>query len=82
MASILAPWTPEQVAALQRWQAGGGFHPFTCCGHDDCTRPQELNEGILIPTTTGWYCPCGKYTQNWCHDFMLDPPAGPHVPAG
>lgn len=25
------------------------------------------NEGVLLATTSGWVCPCGKYTQNWFH---------------
>lgn len=27
------------------------------------------NEGILVATEQGWICPCGKYKQDWCHDF-------------
>jgi len=23
------------------------------------------NEGVLIATTEGWICPCGKYKQEW-----------------
>jgi hypothetical protein len=30
----------------------------------------DENEGVLIATKNGWVCPCGKYTQNWAHDFM------------
>ena len=28
-----APWTPEQVEALNRYQTESGWHPFTC-GND------------------------------------------------
>lgn len=87
MGKVYAPFTDEQVEKLKQWQSGDGWyyepdkndvlnfklppHPFTCCGHDGCTRPEELDDGILIPTTEGWVCPCGKWKQNWCHDFMV-----------
>lgn len=29
-AATVAPWTDEQVAALNRWQASGVTHPYTC----------------------------------------------------
>lgn len=84
MAKIEAPFTDEQVIKLQAWQesntqylekAPGQFinlpvHPFTCCSHDGCDRLNQPNEGALIPSNDGWVCPCGKYKQNWCHDFM------------
>lgn len=86
MAKITAPFTDEQVDALHEWQAGmvkidlpdGGMiiqpiHPFTCCSHNDCKRLEQPNEGALIPTNDGWVCPCGKYKQDWCHDFMIKP---------
>lgn len=70
---IKAPWTPVQVAMLKVWQSGVvGGHPFTCCSHQGCERQQRADEGILIPTTEGWTCPCGNWKQDWCHDFMLD----------
>lgn len=62
MTKVIAPWTAEQVAALNRWQRLGYVHPFTC--------PNGWN---LVATTAGWVCPgtCG-YTQDWAHDFMAD----------
>lgn len=81
MAIIKAPWNDEQVEKLENWQAGmiaqpidGGLailtvHPFTCCGHEGCDR--STDDGILRPTNDGWVCPCGKYKQDWCHDFMV-----------
>lgn len=85
MAIVFAPFTEEQILKLQAWQEGNvNFttnigenlinippHPFTCCSHNGCNRLQQPNEGALIPTIEGWVCPCGKYTQNWCHDFMV-----------
>lgn len=84
MDKIFAPFTKEQIQRLIGYQQGeityktniGEMtidvtpHPFTCMGHDGCTRPQDLNEGILIPIEEGWICPCGKYRQNWCYEFM------------
>lgn len=73
MSLIYPPWTDEQVAALNRWQACDHVHPFTCGlveagGKDD--------HGQLYATNKGWVCGyigC-KYTQNWAHDFMLKVP--------
>jgi hypothetical protein len=63
---IEAPWTDEQVAALNRHQAKGEYHPFTC-GNGSHT---------LRATADGWVCDeCEKlgwppYRQTWCHEFM------------
>lgn len=69
--TIEAPWTKEQVDALNRYQADGRLHPFTCPGDNpEC----ELNGRDLVATEHGWTCRCGKYTQNWAHKFMLKNP--------
>lgn len=70
---IRAPWTDDQVAKLNRYQAGGWMHPFTCyrCRNRDIQRPLR-HEYILVATNDGWVCPTCDYTQNWAHDFMLD----------
>ncbi|MFF2674035.1 hypothetical protein ACFVTT_35385, partial [Streptomyces niveus] len=64
---IRAPWTPEQVAALNRFQQRGRMHPFTCGNlHADSQSP------VLTATPDGWRCPtpgCG-YEQDWAPDFM------------
>lgn len=67
---IYAPWTPEEVQNLNRWQVAGGMHPFTCGGqkHDGEIKPS------LIAEHDGWVCPvvdC-NYRQNWAHAFMAD----------
>ena len=83
MAKIEAPWSIEQVAALNRWQANGHVHPFTCggermdaahttyqAGHPD----QDF--GQLVASVYGWFCPACSYRQSWAHDFMFeDPPS-------
>jgi hypothetical protein len=71
---ILAPWSAEQVAALNRFQADGGMHPFTC-GNE---HPAHLSP-VLWATTAGWRCNiigC-NYEQDWAHAFMADPDAWP-----
>lgn len=70
---ITAPFTAEQVDALNRWQHYGFSHEFTCpndVSHDEAGR-------ILVATTSGWHCPWCGYTQNWAHDFMLEKQTNP-----
>jgi hypothetical protein len=70
---IHAPWTPEQVAALNRFQAEGGMHPFTC-GNDHATGALHL-----VAHEDGWHCwlPDCDYRQDWAHRFMADPNVWP-----
>ncbi|MEU8902151.1 hypothetical protein [Streptomyces mirabilis] len=73
---IRAPWTPEQVAALNRFQREGGMHPFTCGGDHAPGSP------ALVAYTDGWRCPqpygeACDYRQDWAHRFMADPDAWP-----
>lgn len=66
MTAVRAPFTPDQVAALNRWQTTRPVHPFTCGNRDD-----HEGEGILTATPDGWTCPECDYAQDWAHDFML-----------
>jgi hypothetical protein len=60
---IRAPWTAEQVDALNRRQADGALHPYTCeHWHGD---PAERRN--LVATTRGWICRYCDYTQTWAH---------------
>jgi hypothetical protein len=72
MTDITAPWTDEQVTALNRYQDAGEVHPFTCGNlHADSRSP------VLLATPNGWRCPnptC-DYQQDWAHDFMATAPA-------
>jgi len=81
MDQVFAPFTPEQVEALNKYQKSGAFHPFTCGISSLPVRSYKPNpnceksnngEGILIATAEGWICPCGNYKQNWAHAFMAD----------
>lgn len=64
---IVAPWTPEQIAALQDYQDGKGtwgsipHHPYTCENHSHVS---------LIPAVNGWHCsvPECDYVQTWAWD--------------
>ncbi len=67
---ISAPFTPEQVAALNRFQRESRFHPFTCGRGRRTDRAHLDGEGVLVATEAGWKCPYCDYTQDWAHAFM------------
>lgn len=71
---IYAPFTREQVVALNEWQRAEWLHPFTCRDRDD-----HVGGGELVATVSGWVCPQCPYTQDWAHRFMLTTPANPFV---
>jgi hypothetical protein len=79
MAIIKAPFTPEQVEGLNRWQAADHAHPFTCRSGRRTDSSHLDGEGVLVATERGWHCPFCDYTQDWAHDFMADGP-GPTPP--
>lgn len=72
MAQIKAPWTFEQVAALNHWQGNDLVHPFTCGSGNRKDERHMDKEGVLLATASGWVCPYCDYRQDWAHDFMLD----------
>jgi hypothetical protein len=84
---IKAPWSKEQVEALNHYQRHGKFHPFTCANRSDGNHPFEDeygDHGALRAYSLGWRCPFCSYTQDWAHEFMfkgtaspLDPPKEP-----
>lgn len=64
--AVVAPWTPEQVDSLNRYQESGLMHPYTCPNRDDHC------DAVLVATADGWICrPCG-YTQDWAHPWSAD----------
>lgn len=68
---IMAPWTDEQVEALNRFQTAGFVHEFTCPhDHGEQTR-------VLVAHREGWRCPSCNYTQDWAHAMMLERPIDP-----
>ena len=69
---ITAPWTQEQVDALNRFQQSDYVHPFTCGSGRRTDADHKDGEGILLATVDGWKCPFCDYTQDWAHDFMLN----------
>lgn len=78
MSKITAPFTPEQVEQLNRFQQLEYMHPFTCGtkekhkAHPALRTPVVEPDCNLVATEAGWVCPCCDYTQNWAHAFMAD----------
>lgn len=73
MKTVEAPFTEEQVDNINDYQTSYTFHPFTCCSPEDieeCLRAKGEDDGILIASKEGLTCPCGKYKQDWVHEFM------------
>jgi hypothetical protein len=74
---VEAPWTPHQVAALNRWQQAGDVHPFTCGGermdpaHVGYAMAHGGDYGQLVASVNGWFCPVCSYRQTWAHKFMM-----------
>jgi hypothetical protein len=62
---IRAPWSSEQVDALNRFQRRGDVHEFTC--------PEDHggSDRTLIATKEGWLCPHCAYRQDWAHPAMI-----------
>ena len=61
---VRSPFTDDQVASLNAYQAARVFHPFTC-GTDKC-------RGILRADRDGWHCPNCDYRQGWAWSWMAD----------
>jgi hypothetical protein len=67
---IRAPFTPEQIEALNAWQRNGQVHPYTC-GNAQCRAEHHHVDGsVLVATTTGWVCEHCGYTQEWAHELL------------
>lgn len=63
---VFAPWSEQQVAALNAFQRAGQMHPFTC-GAERCSE-------VLTAVRMGWICDrlACYYRQNWAHAFMAE----------
>lgn len=66
---IIAPWSVEQVKALNEFQANPFHHPYTCpYAGDEVHHPEDCGECLLVATVDGWTCTCG-YTQKWAWNY-------------
>ena len=66
---VRAPWSKDQVNALNAFQTRSDVHPFTCPGdHAACEGRREL-----VAEQAGWVCKCGTYRQDWAHAAMMEP---------
>lgn len=70
--NIRAPWTPEQVALLEAWQARD-CHAYTCPRRGSFEHAMAAavaedwdDRGVLTPTKAGWLCMACGYRQDWC----------------
>lgn len=68
--TVHAPFTAEQVDALNAYQNAGRMHPFTCPNRGDGLHRVTADLGALVATVDGWVCPDCDYTQGWAHGFM------------
>jgi hypothetical protein len=77
--SIKAPWTPDQVEALNAFQHSQKVHPFTCgndrgdAAHRAYAEAHGEDMGQLVAHEDGWHCPVCDYRQDWAHEFMFQP---------
>jgi hypothetical protein len=84
---LKAPWTPEQVDALNRYQQSQFVHPYTCGSRDDEAHDRYAGEhsqhdtGILVATPEGWRCPVCDYTQDSAFRMSLQPDLFGDAPA-
>jgi hypothetical protein len=70
--TIRAPFTPEQVAALNTYQANGRTHPYTCANRGDGRHRTTTDLGVLVATAAGWVCRDCDYTQDWAHALSME----------
>ncbi len=70
---ISAPWKPEYVAKLNRWQQDGTIHPYTCGSGNRTDERHTDGEGRLVATPDGWVCPFCDYRQTWASDYIDEP---------
>lgn len=84
MRKIQAPFTVDEVQALERRQADERCHPYTCNAshgtHSACKLDSHPDTARLIPTTYGWVCQYCNYKQEWC--LLEDLLAAPHDDTG
>lgn len=69
---IKAPWTGEQVDALNRHQGRYDLHPYTCENYHG----KDVERRTLVATVRGWICRYCDYQQDWAHDLPPPPRDG------
>lgn len=70
---VVAPWSRNQVASLNAYQAMGRMHPFTCARRGNGAHRHLWGDvGTLIADSDGWLCLDCDYIQDWAHAFMAD----------
>ncbi|MFJ3878021.1 hypothetical protein ACIPW5_11235 [Streptomyces sp. NPDC090077] len=73
MNQMVAPWTSQQVQALNDYQATGDGPVYTCFALHASGRSPALDA-----THSGWVCPdpdCDYPQENWAWDHTTTPPA-------
>lgn len=65
---LRAPFTPEQVEILNRYQERGDLHPYTCPNWHG----EPAVRRNLVATESGWICRHCAYTQNWAHGLHCE----------
>lgn len=65
---VFAPWTIEQVEALNHFQGRSDVHAFKC-DNLTCVGGEKA---LLVATTTGWVCGICPCTLDWAYDFMME----------
>jgi hypothetical protein len=68
---LRAPWTPEQVVGLTRYQTSGLGHPYTCGSGRRTDAAHRDGEGVLRATEAGWECPYCDYRQDYAYVFTM-----------
>ncbi|HEY6018491.1 MAG TPA: hypothetical protein VIY48_00890 [Candidatus Paceibacterota bacterium] len=63
---VWAPFTEDQVASINAYQASNVGHPFTCGSN------RHKEQALLIAQVNGWYCPLCDYGQSWAWNWMAD----------
>jgi len=70
---VKAPFTDEQVDAINQWQNTSTVHPLTCGSGNRKDEKHLDGEGILVASKDGLVCPYCDYKQDWVPDGVAFP---------
>lgn len=73
--TIRAPFTPEQIGGLNRWQQAGTVHEATCPNN-------HIGNRTLYATGSGLRCHSCDYVQTFAPCVMLAEPPKPNGGTG